>query len=134
MVPPLHELESDVMEELWETILTVMQRLHGERGCCGASGATRTTSTCPRSAATRFAEAQVGAAAVSAVGETRPLAAALARFDEHGAGVAPQRVDRLVHAAPLTVSAALPVGAGLLAACVPAFLAARRAGAYLRVY
>ena len=101
------------------------------------------------------ADLMADAAAVSAVGEARPLAAALARFDEHGAGVAPQRVDRLVHAAPLTVSAALPVAAGLalaaiaallllgshagvehaglLAACVPACLAARRAAAYLRV-
>ncbi len=101
------------------------------------------------------ADLMADAAAVTAVGEARPLAAALARFDEHGAGVAPQRVDRLVRPAPTpTVSAALPVVAGLalvsiaallllgthaelehawlLAACVPAWLAARRAGACLR--
>jgi hypothetical protein len=94
-------------------------------------------------------------AAVAAVGETRPLAAALARFDEHGAGVAPERVDRLVRTAPAaTVSAALPVAAavalaafaallllgrhpglehaGLLAVLVPACLAAGRASACLR--
>jgi hypothetical protein len=96
------------------------------------------------------------AAAVTAMGEARPLAAALARFDEHGAGVAPERVDRLVLATPpRTVSALLPVAAalavaaigavllsgrhpdlehaGLLAACLPALLAAWRAGACLRV-
>jgi Peptidase family M48 len=96
------------------------------------------------------------AAAVTAIGATRPLAAALARFDAHGACVAPERVDRLVCAAlPLTVSVSLPIAAalalaaiaaplllgnhpeiehvGLLAACFPACLAARRAGACLRV-
>jgi bla regulator protein blaR1 len=101
------------------------------------------------------ADLMADAAAVSAAG-ARPLAAALARFDAHGAGVAPERVDRLVRSAlPLTVSAALPVAAavalgaiaaplllgnhpelehvGLLAACLPACLAARRAGACLRV-
>jgi Peptidase family M48 len=95
-------------------------------------------------------------AAMTATGGTRSLAAALARFDEHGAGVAPERVDRLVRTAlPLTVPAALPVAAalalggiaaplllghhpglehlGLLAACLPACLAARRAAACLRV-
>lgn len=96
------------------------------------------------------------AAAVSALGEARPLAAALAYFDEHGAGVAPERVDRLVLVtAPSTVSVGLPIAAavalaviaahllpaghtaadhvGLLAAFLPAFLAARRAGLCLRV-
>jgi hypothetical protein len=95
------------------------------------------------------------AAAVETVGETRPLAAALARFDESGAGVAPERVDRLVRTAPAsTVSAVLPIAtaialtaiaavlllghhtgvehAGLLAALAPAGLAAARAGACLR--
>ena len=102
------------------------------------------------------ADLMADAAAVTAVGQVRPLAAALARFDEHGAGVAPERVDRLVRSTPpLTVPAVLPVAAGLalaaiaallllgrhpevehaglLAACLPACLAARRAGACLRV-
>jgi len=96
------------------------------------------------------------AAAVTAMGEARPLAAALARFDEQGADVAPERVDRLVLTTPpRTVSALLPVAAavglaaigavllsgrhpdidhaGLVAACLPALLAARRAGLCLRV-
>jgi bla regulator protein blaR1 len=94
-------------------------------------------------------------AAVAAVGEARPLAVALARFDESGAGVAPERVDRLVRTAPVaTVSAALPLAAavalavmsvllvighhprlehlGVLAVLVPACVAATRAGACLR--
>jgi hypothetical protein len=94
-------------------------------------------------------------AAVAAVGEARPLAAALARFDESGAGVAPERVDRLVRTAPgATVSAALPFATavalavmtvllmvghhpglehlGVLAVLVPACVAATRAGACLR--
>ena len=94
-------------------------------------------------------------AAVAAVGEARPLAAALARFDESGAGVAPERVDRLVRTGPATtVSAALPLAAavalavmsvllvlghhpglehlGVLAILVPACVAATRAGACLR--
>jgi hypothetical protein len=77
------------------------------------------------------------------------------RFDEHGAGVAPERIDRLVRAAPAaTVSAALPLvavaalaaiaallllgshpgleHAGLLAVLAPACVAAARAGACLR--
>jgi Zn-dependent protease with chaperone function len=102
------------------------------------------------------ADLMADAAAVSATGGARPRAAALARFDEHGAGVAPERVDRLVRSAlPLTVPAALPLAAavalgaiaaplllghhpglehlGLLAACLPGCLAARRVGACLRV-
>ncbi len=94
-------------------------------------------------------------AAVAAVGEARPLAAALARFDESGAGVAPERVDRLVRTAPAaTVSAALPFATavalavmtvvlvlghhpglehlGVLAVLVPACVAATRAAACLR--
>jgi hypothetical protein len=95
------------------------------------------------------------AAAVSALGEKRPLAAALARFDEHGAGVAPERIDRLAVPIPAhSVSAVLPAAAAValavlaalllpgrhpdaehlwvLAVCVPAALAAWRAGARLR--
>lgn len=94
-------------------------------------------------------------AAVAAAGDVRPLAVALARFDESGAGVAPERVDRLVRTAPAaTVSAALPLAAavalavvtallvhghhpglehfGVLAVLVPACVAAARAGACLR--
>ena len=94
-------------------------------------------------------------AAVAAVGEVRPLAVALVRFDESGAGVAPERVDRLVRSAPAArVTATLPLATaialavmtlllmhghhpglehlGVLAVLVPACVAATRARACLR--
>lgn len=111
-----------------------------------------------------LADLAADAAAVQALGDRQPLAAALVRFDEFGAptghGVAPERVKQLLRQAPPesvspwlliaaalglagiaavavpmlvvgwhpspTVPAALEV-AGLLTACVPSYLAARRA-------
>jgi bla regulator protein blaR1 len=105
---------------------------------------------------TAVADLAADAAAVHAVGSASPLAAALDRFAD--GGVAPVRVDRLVGAAPAgTVPVVLLAAAGLalvasmafeeplfvghhpahepsllLAAFIPACLAARRAGAFLR--
>jgi hypothetical protein len=113
-----------------------------------------------------LADLVADAAAVRALGDTRPLAAALVRFDEAPTGgVAPERVDQLVRQGPAqTVSpwllaaaclalvgmAALTLPmlmlgwhpdltvpivfelAALIVACVPAYVAARRAEACLR--
>lgn len=114
-----------------------------------------------------LAELAADAASVTALGDARPLASALARADaseEPGAGVAPERVDQLtglLRAA--TIPSALFVAAGfaisvivaavagmllaewhpdvavpvpleiaaLIAACVPAAVAARRGAAFL---
>jgi peptidase M48-like protein len=104
-----------------------------------------------------LADLLADAASVEALGDRTPLASAFARFE----AVAPERVDRLVRTGPaptvpsaLLMSAALALAgiAGLLGsmlvtgshpdlaveaallllACVPACLAARRAGACLR--
>jgi Peptidase family M48 len=113
-----------------------------------------------------LAELAADAASVKALGDVKPLAAALARFDasdDPGTGVAPERVDQLtglLRAA--TIPSALLVAAGvalaaivahvagmllaewhldvalplelaaLIAACVPAAVAARRGAACLR--
>lgn len=113
-----------------------------------------------------LAELAADAASVKALGDVKPLASALARFDasdEPGAGVAPERVDQLtglLRAA--TIPSALLIAAGvalgvivahvagmllaewhldvalplelaaLIAACVPAAVAARRGAACLR--
>jgi hypothetical protein len=102
------------------------------------------------------ADLEADAATVEKLGDVTALAAALVRFDELGAGVAPRRVDRLVRAAaPETVPPLLLAAAGvalvavsafvapmliagwhlqplaLAAACVPACLATRRVAEYL---
>jgi bla regulator protein blaR1 len=119
------------------------------------------TSLARREAA--LADLAADAATVDRLGDAMPLASALVRFDEQ-AGVAPERVDRLVAAGPgATVPSALLIAAGaalagiaallapmlladwhpdltlpvfeplaLVAACVPACLAAHRAGICLR--
>ncbi len=112
-----------------------------------------------------LAELAADAAAVRRVGDVRPVASALARFDAMhalaGGGIAPERVDQLVRAAPpQSVSAWLLAAAGLAlaglialgvggwhpepaapialevaaiaVACVPSYLAARRVDACLR--
>jgi peptidase M48-like protein len=112
-----------------------------------------------------IADLVADAAAVDALGDATPLAAALVHFDERGAGVAPERVDRLAGTGPAeTVSPALLLAAAgalagiaallapmlllhwhpdltlpasiepavLIAVCVPACLAARRADRCLR--
>ncbi len=106
-----------------------------------------------------IADLVADAAAVDALGDATPLASALLQFDERGAGVAPERVDRLVAAGPadtvssalLAVSAVALAGiaalvapmllldwhpeiepAVLIAVCAPACLAAHRAGLCLR--
>lgn len=109
-----------------------------------------------------IAELAADAASVAALGDATPLAAALVRFDDSDAGVAPERVDRLVGTTRATTipstlliaaglvlagvastvmtmlladwhpDAVLPVplqAALLIAACAPAGVAARRAGA-----
>lgn len=113
-----------------------------------------------------LAELAADAASVKALGDVKPLASALARFDasgEPGVGVAPERVDQLtgllraatipsallvaagvalgaivVHVAGMLLAewhldVALPLElAALIAACVPAAVAARRGAACLR--
>jgi hypothetical protein len=105
-----------------------------------------------------LADLAADAAAVRELGDRRPLAAALVAFEDRG--VAPERVDQLVRPAPAPVpgwvcgaaalvaaAAAAPAAAMLLlgwhahavlplplaAAAACAGLAARRAGAFLRV-
>jgi hypothetical protein len=103
-----------------------------------------------------LADLAADAATVEALGGRAPLASALARFDDSG-GVAPERVDRLVGATrAVTIPSALLLAAGtivaaiavhvvtmlvanwhphqaaLLAAILPACVAASRAGASLR--
>jgi hypothetical protein len=103
-----------------------------------------------------LADLAADAATVEALGDRAPLASALVRFDD-SVGVAPERIDRLVGAArPAAIPPALLVAASLaaaaiatlavtmllagwhpeqgavMAACLPACLAARRAGAWLR--
>jgi Zn-dependent protease with chaperone function len=104
-----------------------------------------------------IAELSADAASVAALGDPKPLAAALVRFDEGDAGVAPERVDRLVgNARAITIPSALLFAAGtalagiaglvvttlladwhmhlivLAAACVPASFAACRATSGVR--
>jgi len=70
------------------------------------------------------ADLAADAAAVDALGDATPLAAALARFDERGVGVAPERVDRLVRATPGdAVPSALLVAAAVALAGIAALVA-----------
>jgi hypothetical protein len=70
-----------------------------------------------------LADLAADAATVDRLGDRMPLASALARFDEV-AGVAPERVDRLVATAPpATVSSALLAAAGVVLAGVAALTA-----------
>jgi hypothetical protein len=70
------------------------------------------------------ADLAADAAAVDALGDAAPLASALARFDERGVGVAPERVDRLVRTARAdTVSYALLAAATIALAGIAALVA-----------
>ena len=74
-----------------------------------------------------LAELAADAASVKALGDVKPLASALARFDasdEPGTGVAPERVDQLtglLRAA--TIPSALLVAAGVALAAIVAHVA-----------
>jgi Zn-dependent protease with chaperone function len=71
-----------------------------------------------------IADLVADAAAVDALGDVSPLAAAFARFDERGVGVAPERVDRLVRQTPAeTVPYAVLVAAAAVLAGIAALLA-----------
>jgi hypothetical protein len=70
-----------------------------------------------------LADLAADAATVARLGDRTPLASALVRFDEI-AGVAPERVDRLVATAPpATISSALLVAAGVVLAGIAALAA-----------
>jgi Peptidase family M48 len=71
-----------------------------------------------------LADLAADAAAVRALGDAGPLAAALVRFDDTASGVAPERIDQLVREYPAeTVSPWLLVAAGLALAGIAAVAA-----------